>query len=341
MSEFDNPGFYLKGAPQIDLRSFWAFLKTMSFQQMNNQPWSPEDGELLQSLRKSAGIDAFVFARTNTISAAQLEELESGEGRRFYNALIKRNTGIKLLKKLGYEYPVTEMQVTPPTCEALIAAPAPETHATVKSVVPSKAYKKPIPNPFATHPLLMTGGLLSVVIWGFLGIQQLDTPPNEIQRHAAPQVDHAQPNGSASATQSKDAPTAWMPAFAPEALPKTASPSPEAPAIAAPDRMQLASIACDDQHRKYSTLHTPSNPLKPGSYIYIEAKADSALCVLDSDNKLSLLNLKAGMNQTVNGLAPFLVHTSNWQGLQIFFQGRLVRTDLGDSAHLLLQSLPL
>ena len=102
----------------------------------------------------------------------------------------------------------------------------------------------------------------------------------------------------------------------------------------------MASIACDDQHRNNSTSHTPSNPLKPGSYIYIEAKADSALCVLDSDNKLSLLNLKAGMNQTVNGLAPFLVHTSNWQGLQIFFQGRLVRTDLGDSAHLLLQSLP-
>ena len=313
----------------------------MLFQQMNNQPWTPEDGELLQRLRTSAGIDAFVFARTNTISAAQLEELESGEGQSFYSELIKRNTGIKLLKKLGYEYPVTEIQVTPPASDALVAAPAPEADATVKPVVSSEVYKKPFPNPFATHPLLMTGGLLSVVLWGFLGIQQLDTSTTETQRHAAPPVDNAQPNGSASATQATQAPTALMAASAPEALPKKASLAPaEAPANAAPDRAQLASIACDDQHRNNSTSHTPSNPLKPGSYIYIEAKVDSALCVLDSDNKLSLLNLKAGMNQKVDGLAPFLVHTSNWQGLQIFFQGRLVRTDLGDSAHLLLQSLP-
>jgi hypothetical protein len=313
----------------------------MLFQQMNNQPWTPEDGELLQRLRTSAGIDAFVFARTNTISAAQLEELESGEGQSFYSELIKRNTGIKLLKKLGYEYPVTEIQVTPPASDALIPAPAPEADATVKPVVSSEVYKKPFPNPFTTHPLLMTGGLLSVVLWGFLGIQQLDTSPTETQRHAAPPVDNAQPNGSASAPQATEPPTALMPASAPEAQPKKASLAPaETPAKTAPDRAQMASIACDDQHRNNSTSHTPSNPLKPGSYIYIEAKADSALCVLDSDNKLSLLNLKAGMNQTVNGLAPFLVHTSNWQGLQIFFQGRLVRTDLGDSAHLLLQSLP-
>jgi hypothetical protein len=132
-----------------------------------------------------------------------------------------------------------------------------------------------------------------------------------------------------------------MPASAPEAQPKATSLSPaEGPAKNAPDKLQLASIACDDKHRKNSTSHTPSDPLKPGSYVYIEAKADSVLCVLDSDNKLSLINLKAGMTQKVNGLAPFLVHTSNWQALEIFFQGRVVRTDLGDSAHLLLQSLP-
>jgi hypothetical protein len=308
---------------------------------MNIQPWGPEDGELLRNLRKNAGIDAFVFARANTISAAQLHELESGEGRSFYSELIKRYTGTKLLKKLGYEYPDNAIQVTNPASDALIERPTPEADSTVKPVVASEVYKNPFPNPFVTQPLLMTGGLLTLVLWGFWGIQHLDSPTTEIQRHAVPQLENAQPNGSASAPQATQPPTALMPATAPEALPKTASLSPaEATANSAPDRVQLASIACDDQHRKYSRSHTPSNPLKPGSYIYIEAKADSALCVLDSDNKLSLLNLKAGMNQTVNGLAPFLVHTSNWQGLQIFFQGRLVRTDLGDSAHLLLQSLP-
>lgn len=313
----------------------------MSFQQMNKQPWSLEDGELLLSLRTSAGIDAFVFARTNTISAAQLQELESGQGQNFYSELIKRNTGIKLLKKLGYDYPATEIQEPTPPSDQMIASLVPEGDLIVKPVAASDASHKSLPNPFVTHPLLMTGGLLSMVIWGFLGIQNLDTEPTATSGHAAPTIESVQPNGSASAPQAIEPPTALMTASASQAQPKSASLSPsDEPAKTTSDRVQLASIACDDQHRKNSTSHTPSNPLKPGSYIYIEAKADSVLCVLDSDNKLSLLNLKAGMNQKVNGLAPFLVHTSNWQGLQIFFQGRLVRTDLGDSAHLLLQSLP-
>ena len=317
----------------------------MSIQSLNTQPWGPEDGELLQNLRKNAGIDAFVFARSNTISAAQLHELESGEGRSFYSELIKRNTGIKLLKKLGYESPDTAVQGTTPASDAfsdaLSAAPILEADSIAKPADSSVVHKKSFSNPFVSHPLLMTGGLLLLVLGGFLGVQHPDSSPTEIQRHAAPQIENNQPTGTASAPQAAESPPALMPASAPEVAPKTASISPaELSANSAPDRVQLASIACEDKHRKNSASHTTSNPLKPGSYIYIEAKADSALCVLDSDNKLSLLNLKAGMSQTVNGLAPFLVHTSNWQGLQIFFQGRLVRADLGDSAHLLQQSLP-
>jgi hypothetical protein len=317
----------------------------MSFQQMNNQTWGPEDGALLQNLRTSAGIDAFVFARTNTISAAQLQELESGEGRSFYNELIKRNTGIKLLKKLGYEYPVNAEQVTPPALESMPAVFALETEALAQTdsiaspISSSDIYKKSSPHPFFKHPLLVTAGLLSMGFLGFLGIQYQGQTQREIP--TVLQSESGQTTTPASAAQTTESPPSLVITSGTETLPQTASlPTAESNAHFASDRAQLASIACDDKHRKYSASHTPSNPLKPGSYIYIEAKADSALCVLDSDNKLSLLSLKAGMNQTVNGLAPFLVHTSNWQGLQIFFQGRLVRTDLGDSAHLLLQSLP-
>jgi hypothetical protein len=60
---------------------FGAFHKSMFIQSMHNKPWGPEDGELLQSIREKAGMDALVFARANTISLAQLQELEGGEGR--------------------------------------------------------------------------------------------------------------------------------------------------------------------------------------------------------------------------------------------------------------------
>jgi transcriptional regulator with XRE-family HTH domain len=70
---------------------------------MNNPSWRAEDGQLLRSLREEAGIDALVFARNNTVSLAQLKELESGGNNSFYNPAIKRNTGVKLLKKLGHD----------------------------------------------------------------------------------------------------------------------------------------------------------------------------------------------------------------------------------------------
>ncbi len=309
---------------------------------MNNQPWGTEDGELLQNLRKKAGIDALVFARANTISAVQLQELESGEGRSFYNPLIKRNTGIKLLKKLGYEYPVTAMQVTKPASDALIAAPAPEVDKVVEPIVSSAVNPKSFPNPFVTHPFLLTGSLLSIGLLGFLTLQQLDASPTDTPRPAVLQSERIQPNGSTSAPQDTQALPNLTSSSVPEAMPKTSNFEPSGVAAnPAADRNQLGSVKCEDRHRKNSKSHTPINPLKPGNYIYIEARADSELCVLDSENKLFVISLKAGMNQTVNGLAPFLLHTSNWQGLQVFFQGRPVRPDHGDSAHLLLKSLPL
>lgn len=72
---------------------------------MKKPTWRPEDGQLLLSLREKAGIDAFVFVRTNTISLSQLKELETAEGNCFYNAQIKYCTGVKLLKNLGHELP--------------------------------------------------------------------------------------------------------------------------------------------------------------------------------------------------------------------------------------------
>lgn len=67
--------------------------------------WLPENGQLLLSLREQARVDAFVFAKLNTVSTAQLKELETGEGNSFYNPKIKLNTGLKLLTKLGHTQP--------------------------------------------------------------------------------------------------------------------------------------------------------------------------------------------------------------------------------------------
>jgi hypothetical protein len=102
-----------------------------------------------------------------------------------------------------------------------------------------------------------------------------------------------------------------------------------------------ATPACDWQHRDNSKTHTPDQPLKPGNYVYLEAQADSELCVLDSQNQKTMVQLKAGMATSVYGSAPFLVHSQDWQNLKLFFQGRRVVDALTDVQHLLLDSQPL
>lgn len=281
---------------------------------MNPTSWSLQDGHLLQSLRTKAGVDAHVFARTNTISLAQLQELENGEGRSFYNELIKRNTGIKLLKKLGYEFPVPLIQVGLPVAEALHAGPDHESASLAGTVGSADVHKSSFPQPILRHPLLLTGGLLTVGLLGFMGVQHQDPAPSERSKSVVLQTENTQHSSSAAATASSTIETSAQ---------------------------SLASVACDEQHRRNSLSHTPQNPLKPGNYIYIEARTDSQLCVLDSQNKMSILSLKAGTNQTVNGSAPFLLHASNWQGVQVFFQGRPVRVEHSDRAHLMLNSLPI
>jgi len=99
--------------------------------------------------------------------------------------------------------------------------------------------------------------------------------------------------------------------------------------------------ACDWQHRDHIKTHTPSQPLKPGNYVHLEAQADTELCVLDSHNQKTLLHLKAGMAKSVYGAAPFLVHSQDLHTLKLFFQGRRVLEALDDMQYLLLNSQPL
>lgn len=303
---------------------------------MKPTTWRPEDGHLLHSLRTQAGLDEHAFARHNTLSLAQLKELETGVGHHFYNDLIKRNAGVKLLKKLGYEFPEPQAQAMDTLAlePNTPAAPGPE-QATMP-VAPADIQPVSRTQPAFTHPGLWIGGLLTTGLVAFVLVQgqSLWTVEGQ-QTPVIPAVTvHSTGPAPAASASAPDAPVA--------AAPNTPAETPQAlSAPQAPPSTKTASAACDDAHRNHSASHTPSNPLKPGNYVYIEAHTDNQLCVLDSQNKLSILSLKAGMNHTVNGLAPFLLHASDWQGLQVFFQGRPVRIDQRDSTHLVLNSLPL
>lgn len=312
----------------------------------NPTAWRPEDGHLLQKLRTHAGLDELVFARQNTLSLAQLRELESGIGHHFYNDPIKRNAGVKLLKKLGYEFP--EPPPPPPQADPLpvtstvTTVPAPEA---LTVTVGDADLDRPAPaRGWMLHPAVWLSGLLTTGVLAFAVLQAQGPWSAEPSPAPALQSGPLQPSwpSTASAPSITEAPTATG-GTAEEAPQTERALSDPAPAPAAQDLApsRIALAACDDAHRHHSAYHTPSHPIKPGNYVYIEARSDSQLCVLDSQNKLSVLSLKAGMSHTVNGMAPFLMHASDWQGLQVFFQGRPVHIEHGRNAHLVLQSLPL
>ena len=311
---------------------------------MNNPTWRSEDGQLLRSLREEAGIEELVFARHNTVSLAQLKELELGGHSSFYTPTIKRRTGVKLLKKLGHELVTPEVvtvaqEPAEPSLKespaAMVMAPAPVSHPKT----PSDSQRRGLMQPalFWTLGVLVLVALTTLKPWSLW-----DGPATD--RRSDPQATLTPSPKVLSALQTAQS------APVQRELIISAAPTEEitfAPASAELSRPAVkvsfptATPACDWQHRDNSKTHTPSQPLKPGNYVYLEAQADTELCVLDSQNQKTMLHLKAGMVTSVYGAAPFLLHSQDWQNLKLFFQGRRVMDAQTDVQHLLLDSQPL
>lgn len=300
---------------------------------MNQHHWGPEEGLLLQSLRLEAGIDDFVFAQLNTVSLAQLKELETGEGNSFYNPQIKRNTGLKLLKKLGH--------TSLPFETVSLVQPAP---------------KPPLPSPKLQ---VNTGGFFSQpTVWALAAVllaafavighdgwtqSNLRSLPDERRATLEPLPNAAAAAAAAASSAPEPINSAPESGLTPQPL---TSPVPQADHNPAPESHDssmvpdepVASVSCAAQHRQDSASHTPTAPLRPGHYIYFEALESAQLCVLDAQNKLTTTQLDAGMKRRINGEAPFLVHSSNWNHLKMFYQGRRVQTGETVQQHMVLNS---
>lgn len=311
---------------------------------MNKSSWRAEDGQLLRSLREEAGVDELVFARHNTISLAQLRELERGGQGSFYNPGIKRSTGTKLLKKLGHELAVPEVFEAPLKSTVSIA-PEPSSNETVEMahtrIIPPKS-----PARFPRRKLIQ-----QTFFWGLslLSLVAL-TAIKPWDRFNSPEPERfaslkATPPPLAPTPPANSPPDLAGQAFSPSTPPAQLLIPGSAPELKPQGLLQISAATvtstCDWQHRNNSKTHTPNQPLKPGNYVHLEAQADMELCVLDSQNQKTILQLKAGTAKSVYGSAPFLVHSQDLQTLKLFFQGRRVHEALNDMQYLLLNSQPL
>lgn len=318
---------------------------------MNNHIWHPEDGSLLQQLRIRAQFDELVFARSNAISLAQLRELEGRGQGSFYTAHIKSHTGYKLLKKLGHE-PVVRSPVlaVPEVQEPLTMAEQPLMPEPTRLPVPSDTIPAPntalalatgpsaseseqnttkhhplssgwfVHSPWVFSVLLLTAGVWAVVNtpWASLiarmSPETHDTFAKSIVATTTPDKTHpgvhplkAEPNNvpiTVSQTQASQSTFATLD-------PATTQPPP-------------ADELCDWRNQASSFVYEPSQPVKAGNYIHFVAVQDGNVCVRDQENRLTTLQLKAGMAKSIYGAPPFLVHSPYWASMQLFYQGRRV-----------------
>ncbi len=289
--------------------------------------WRAEEAQLLRQLREKTNTDSTVFARLNTLSLAQLQELEGhGEGC-FYNPQIKANTGIKLLKKLGHDW------VPPEEPQDIEQIPSTVTAASLGPV--SKSSHRPAFSPITAlkaSTLLLIGGMswMTWPHWGpgfestsnLLTLLELSQPQTALSHAKKLSSDDgsdiASPELNLNALQqiptSPAMGTAW-----------THTPKPEV-------------NACDGQLRQASFAYETSDPIKAGNYIHFLASQDVSLCVRDQQNQLTKLELKAGASRSVYGDPPFLVHSPKWSSLKVFFQGRPVSGIPDDAAHWLFKT---
>ena len=310
---------------------------------MKNPSWRAEDGQLLRSLREQAGIDELVFARNNTVSLTQLKELELGGCSSFYNPDIKRCTGVKLLKKLGHELAMPEpvsaaIEPTEPHPDApdstLIKKGQPSASLGIQGPAGSRRRRQVQQTAVGVLGVLSLVALTAMKPWG-MG----DAPQTYL--HAA--TPSSQALSSLHLPIQDATPSAHLKRPPGSALPpqQAGAVGSELAVVSVKGSAPPAASGCDWLHRDSSKTHTPSQPLKPGNYVHLEAQADTELCVLDSKNQKTWLQLKAGMAKSVYGSAPFLVHSQNWHSLKLFFQGRRVQETLDDMQYLLLNSQPL
>lgn len=294
--------------------------------------WSAEDSAHLKASRENAGIDAYSFARSASISLAQLHDLEGSapsEDQLFYSESIKRHVGRSLLTRLGVE-PLLRIQPSPPEptpVEAAVVTPN-RVQANTKEDAEPKLASKPIhwadrlfenlPWGATTQGRVGWSVVLAATVAAGLMWAEIQAPSQTAR--VVPLV-------------AKEVPVP-APVLPPSSLPEPAASEPTAsiatataPAVDTPVSIEDASL-CDWKFKDKSLAVVPNAPLKAGNYVHLVADKNTTACVLDSQKKRTQITLKAGEKLSVFGSAPFLVYSPEFSTGRMFFQGK--RIDIPD-----------
>jgi hypothetical protein len=312
--------------------------------------WNAEDSAHLKTSRENAGIDAYSFARSASISLAQLKELESsvpGEDQLFYSEQIKRHVGRRLLARLGVE-PLVRIQPPPPEpipVEVVVEVAAEVARVepiVVRQNIPEIATSELVNNPShwadrVFEKLPMAATTQGRMGWSVAFVVTLAA--SLIWANGQSKKPTAPPAQAVAVAQKAPAPVlAAVPSPVPELVASEAAATvANVPAVAlvAPVVAE-ETTQCDWKFKGKSLVVVPSEPLKAGNYVHVAADKNTTACVLDSQKKLTQITLKAGEKLSVSGAAPFLIYSPEFSTSRIYFQGKRIYIPDPTTTHLTL-----
>jgi hypothetical protein len=312
--------------------------------------WNAEDSAHLKTSRENAGIDAYSFARSASISLAQLKELESsvpGEDQLFYSEQIKRHVGRSLLARLGVE-PLVRIQPPPPEpipVEVVVEVAAEVARVepiVVRQNIPEIATPELVNNPShwadrVFEKLPMAATTQGRMGWSVAFVVTLAA--SLIWANGQSKKPTAPPAQAVAVAQKAPAPVlAAVPSPVPElAASEAAATVANVPAVALVTPVAAEETTqCDWKFKGKSLAVIPSEPLKAGNYVHLAADKNTIACVLDSQKKLTQITLKAGEKLSVSGAAPFLIYSPEFSTSRIYFQGKRIYIPDPTTTHLTL-----
>lgn len=288
------------------------------------------DRAYLRELREAAGMDLVVLARIACLSVAQVRELETeGSDNLFYSEAIKRQAYKRLLMILGAEPPTVEVPE-----ELHEASQGADAYLNTLDQIVAMSHQPAINRSASNmvvagvtqlkeHKQVMGALLLLLVAVGLFVLHGLQATDDLVV--AASVANQGTPKLVAASS----------PVVAAAVAPATLAPAPMAtpmPALVASASAPAAApvvAACAYVSDAMPQL-TPFVVHKEGNYVYVVSPTNVEICVVDGNQKASVLQMKAGEGRSVYGVSPWQVSASNLSKLQIFFQGG--RVSMPDAA---------
>jgi hypothetical protein len=289
------------------------------------------DPQYLRGLREAAGMDVFVLARTACLSVAQVRQLESdvSDGL-FYSDAIKRQAYKRLLMILGAEPPSVELpqelrdaakvaDAHLNTLDQIVAmSHQPTLHRSTASMVSSVVSKLKEHRQVVSALLLLVVAFCLFVKYGLQPTGDVTlvaaSDPEQVQSHAAAEV--------VAPEVSLPAPSASVPVVVPVA----SAAVPVANALLLTSNKSTSCAFASDEMPELTSFVAQ----KEGRYVYVVSMSNVEVCVVDGNKQATVLQMSAGENRSVFGVAPWQVSSPQLPKVQIYFQGG--RVSLPDTA---------